>query len=69
MGAILGGQGRLEFKLLQTSSAGLLAIASGRSCNVDCSWGLPCFSLEERVDHRANCKQQVREKGKESLIP
>lgn len=64
MGAILGGQGRLEFQLLETSSAGLLAIASSRSCNADCSSGLPCFSLEERVDHRANCKQQVKEKEK-----
>lgn len=65
-----GGQKRLEFKLLQRGTAGPLAIPSSRSYSLDYSSVLPCFSLDERVDHSAKCKQQVEEKEKyEVFLP
>ena len=80
VGAVLqpvvgGGKG---VKQLHRSAAGLLAITSIRPCSLDYSSVLPCFSLEERVDHSANCKHRVTEKetceafflkGKESSYP
>lgn len=49
-------------KQLHRSAAGLLAITSIRPYSLDYSSVLPCFSLEERVDHSANCKHRVTEK-------
>lgn len=62
----LPGQGHIP-ELLR-STAGLLAVTSSRSCSPDYSGVLPCFSLEERVDHSANCKQQLQEKEKHAVF-